>query len=69
MLTKEGKTMNPIRYSMAWGWNVQLSPRPSGIAMSRTVLSALPEMSSLDVGLNFNTVGGNSCDLRMFKSG
>lgn len=37
--------------------------------MTRTVLSALPEMSNLDVGLNFNTVGGNSCDLRILKSG
>ena len=37
--------------------------------MSLTVLSALPDTSNLDVGLNFKTVGGNSCDFNMLKSG
>lgn len=54
---------------MVYVQNEPLSPSPSGIAMSLTVLSALPDTSSVEVGLNFKTVGGNSCDFKMLKSG
>ena len=35
----------------------------------RTVLSALPDTTSVDVGLNFNVVGGKSWALRMVTTG
>lgn len=36
------------------------TPRDSGTVKTRTVLSALPEISRVDVVLKRNVVGGNS---------
>lgn len=49
--------------------HAQAPDRFSGTVMTRTVLSALPEMSRLAEGLNRSVVGGNSCAFRMVSSG
>lgn len=47
----------------------QEPPKASGTLTTRTVLSALPDTTSVDVGLNFNVVGGKSWALRMVTTG
>lgn len=46
-----------------------MAPRFGGTATTRTVLSALPEMSMSEVGLKRIVVGGKSCALRIVSSG
>jgi len=53
----------------ATGEDARWVPRLIGIVTTRTVLSGLPEMSRLDVGLKRRTVGGNSWALRIVSSG
>jgi hypothetical protein len=49
--------------------HLRSSPKDSGTEMTCIELSTLPETSSVLVGLNRTTVGGNSCALRIVSNG